>query len=140
MQFWLSLFAVIVVAALGWFLARHLAASRIERFLEKRRPTSRIVSSGEYVDGSRHCKVAMSLTGTDLFYENADLNASLDLRWVREIEYDTRLATGHAIEGGKVLRMRCFSQVFEFILPDAIVPRWHTMMPPKLSSQEVLPT
>ena len=129
MLFLLSVFAVGVVAFLGWTLYRHVGASRIDAFLEKRRSTSRIVSSGELVDGSRHVKVAMALTNTDLFYENADMSASLDLRWVREVEYDTRLATGHAIEGAKVLRLRCFSQVFEFVLPEDVVVKWHTMLP-----------
>jgi hypothetical protein len=140
MLFWISVFAVIVVAFLAWSLYRLHSASRIDAFLDKRRATSRIVSSGEFVEGSRHFKVAMALTGTDLFYENADINASLDLRWVREIEYDTCLATGHSVENGKVLRLRCFSQVFEFILPDAVIPKWHTMMPPKLASPGALAT
>jgi hypothetical protein len=59
------------------------------------------------------------------------MQASLDLQWVREIEYDTRLATGMAVEGGKVLRLRCFSQVFEFVLPNDVVARWHMMLPPR---------
>jgi hypothetical protein len=129
--FWLSVVATGVVAFLCWTLYRHLQSSRIDTITDKRRATSRIVSRGEFIDGSRHLTVALALTSTDLFYENADTEGSLDLRWVREVEYDTRLATGHAIEGGKVLRMRCFSQVFEFVLPDEVVPRWHLMLPPR---------
>ncbi|HEX2835363.1 MAG TPA: hypothetical protein VHW00_20280 [Thermoanaerobaculia bacterium] len=131
MLFWLSVVATGVIAVLGWTLYRHLGSSRIEAITNKRRATSRIVSRGEFVDGSRHLTVALALTSTDLFYENADLEGSLDLRWVREVEYDTRLATGHAVEGGQVLRMRCFSQVFEFVLADDVVSRWHLMLPPR---------
>ena len=128
---WLSIIGVGVVAVLCWTLFRHVGASRIEALTNKRRSTSRMVGFGEFVDGSRHLKVALALTNTDLFYENADMQASLDLRWVREIEYDTRLATGHAVEGGKVVRIRCFSQVFEFVIPDGDLVRWHMMLPPR---------
>lgn len=123
--------AVGVVAFLSWNLYQRFGVDRIDALTAKRRSTSRIVSSGEFVDGNRHMKVALALTNTDLFYENGDMEASLDLRWVSEIEYDTRLATGHTIPDGKVLRIRCFSQVFEFVLPNDVVVRWHMMLPPR---------
>ena len=86
-------------------------------------------SAAEFVEGNRHLQVALALTNSDLFYENADMEASLDLRWIREIEYDTRLATGPAVEGGQVLRIRCVSQLFEFVLPTAVAMRWQTALP-----------
>ena len=129
MLFWVSVVALGVIAALGWTLYRHVGASRIEAIANKRRATSRTVTHGEYVDGSRHVKVALALTSTDLFYENADMKAYLDLRWVQEVDYDTCLATGHEIVGGKVLRIRSTSQVFEFVLPNEVVPTWHLMLP-----------
>jgi hypothetical protein len=129
MLFWVSVVALGVIATLGWNLYRRLGASRIEAIANKRRATSRTVCSGEFVDGSRHVKVALALTATDLFYENADMKAYLDLRWVQEVDYDTCLATGHEVEDGKVLRIRCYSQVFEFILPTTVVPTWHLMLP-----------
>ena len=131
MQFWLSFAALGVIAVLGWILYRHIGASRLEAFAAKRRPTSRLVSGGEFVDGNRHMKVTLALTDTNLFYENADLEASLDLRWASEIEYDNRLATGHDVGEGKVLRIRCFSQLFEFVLPHDVTARWQTMLPPR---------
>ena len=128
----LSSFVIVAVLAfLGWNLYRRFGADRIEALNEERRATSRIVSSGDFVDGNRHLEVALALTATDFFYENADMKASLDLRWVREIEYDSSLATGHTVAGGKVLRLRTDSQVFEFILPNDVVPRWHLMLPPR---------
>ena len=131
MLVWLSIAAAVVVGFLLWNLRHRFAASRIAALLDKRRATSRIVSEGEFVDGNRHLKVALALTSSDLFYENSDMAASVDLRWVREIEYDTSLATGHEVLHGKVLRLRCFSQVFEFVLPDDVVTRWHMMLPPR---------
>ena len=130
MLFWVLIAAVGLIAVLGWTLYVHVGATRLEAFAARRRPTSRIVSNGEFVDGSRHMKVAMALTSTDLFYENADMEASIDLRWVSEVEYDTCLATGHDVGDGKVLRLRCFSQVFEFILPREAVSRWNVTLPP----------
>jgi hypothetical protein len=130
MLFWSSVVALSLIAVLSWQLYRRVGASRIEALAARRRPTSRIVSPGEFVDGNRHMKVTLALTDTDLFYENTDMEASLDLRWVREIEYDTCLATGQALGGGKVLRIRCFSQLFEFVLPSDVAPRWHMLLPP----------
>lgn len=129
MLIWSSVAAIGVVAFLGWNLYRRMGVSRLEALLARRRPTSRMVSGGEFVDGNRHLKVAMALTNSDLFYENSDMQASLDLRWVREIEYDTSLATGQEVPGGRVLRIRSFSQVFEFVVPDAELPRWHVALP-----------
>jgi hypothetical protein len=127
----LSVAALGVVAVLYWQLRKKLAISRIEALIDKRRPTSRMVSGGEFVDGNRHLKVALALTNSDLFYENLDMEASLDLRWVREIEYDTSLATGQSVDSGKVLRIRSFSQTFEFVLPTEFVQRWLVALPPR---------
>jgi hypothetical protein len=127
----LSIAGALVVAFLGWNLFRRFATDRIESFLNKRRSTARIVTAGEFVDGNRHVKVALALTSSHLYYENADMEASLDLQWAREIEYDSTLATGGTVAGGKVLRIRCFSQVFEFVVPDGVVAEWHMHLPPR---------
>jgi len=131
MLFWMSTGAAVVVLFLSWNLFHRFGADRIAAFSEKRRVTSRIVSRGEFFDGNRCIEVALALTGDTFYYENADMEASLDLQWIREIEYDTRLATGAAIADGKVLRLRCYSQTFEFLLPEDMVARWHLMLPPR---------
>ena len=94
MMMLLSLAAGIAVALLGWNLVRRFGADRIEALMEKRRGTSRFVSRAELVDGNRHLGVALAVTQSTLFYENAAMKASIDLQWIREIEYDTELATG----------------------------------------------
>jgi hypothetical protein len=127
----LSLTAVVVVAFLGWNLYRRYGADQIGEINENRRSSSRMVGRGEFVDGNRHLAVALAVTQSTFFYENRDMQASLDLQWVREIEYDTELATGSAVAGGKILRMRSDSQTFEFVLPNDTVPRWHLMLPPR---------
>jgi len=131
MMTYLSIAGFLAVAILGWTLYRRLGTDRIAKLNDKRRPTSRMVSPGEFVDGARHLPVALAVIQSMFYYENSDMQASLDLQWVREIEYDTQLATGLAVDGGKVLRLRCFSQVFEFVIANDVVARWHMMMPPR---------
>lgn len=138
MLVWLSIAAAGTVAFLCWNLYRRFAADRLEKFITDRRGTSRMVSAAEFADGNRHMQIALALTNSDLFYENADMQASLDLRFVRDVEYDVRLATGQPVTAGKVLRIRSFSQVFEFVIPDDLVTRWQTALPPRRRN-DVLP-
>lgn len=138
MMTWLTLVALIAVGFLAWSLVRHLGTDRLAAFNDKRRPTSRFVSRGEFVDGNRHLDVALAVTQTTFYYENRDMQASIDLQWVREIEYDTKLATGTTPATGKVLRLRSNSQTFEFVLPNEVVPRWHLMLPPRRQVEPVI--
>ena len=131
MMGWLTIAAVVVVLLLAWNLYRRFATDRIAAFNDRRRAQSKIVSRGEFIDGNRHLDVALALTQSTLFYENSDMEASIDLEWVREVEYDTELATGLAITEGKVLRLRSQSQTFEFVLPQEYVTRWHMLLPPR---------
>ena len=136
----LVLVAVVVVGFLGWILYRRFGADRIQALNDKRRAASRIVSRGEFVDGNRHLDVALAVTQSTFFYENADMQASLDLDWIREIEYDTELSTGTTPATGKVLRLRSRSQTFEFVLPNDVVPRWHMMLPPRRAMAPLIET
>jgi hypothetical protein len=129
----------VVAAFLGWNLYRRFKVDRIAQFNERRRNSSRMVGRGEFVDGSRHLEVALAVTQSTFFYENSDMEASLDLQWVREIEYDTELATGSAVAGGKVLRLRSDSQTFEFVVPNDTVARWHLMLPPRRVLADAVP-
>ena len=136
---WLSLLAVLVVAFLGWNLFRRFGADRVAALGEKRRPTSTIVSRGEFVDGSRHIEVSLALNRSTFFYENADLQGSLELHWITEVEYDTTLVTGAEVGGGRVLRLRCYSRTFEFVLPHEIATRWYMALPPRRRSGPDVP-
>ncbi|HUP62395.1 MAG TPA: hypothetical protein VNA69_18465 [Thermoanaerobaculia bacterium] len=131
MSAWLTILALVVVAFLGWNLYRRFGTDRIGAFNDRRRATSRLVGRGEFIDGNRHLDVALAVTQSTLFYENSDMQASIDLQWVREIEYDTELATGLAIARGKVLRLRSHSQTFEFVVPHDVVERWYLSLPPR---------
>jgi hypothetical protein len=131
--------AVLAVAAiLGFFIYRHFATGKLAGFNDKRRASSRMVGLGEFVDGNRHLQVALAVTQDTFFYENADMQASIDLQFVREIEYDNELATGTVPAAGKVLRLRSKSQSFEFIIPADLVAKWHLMLPPRRTSETAL--
>jgi hypothetical protein len=139
MPAWLTIVAVAALAFLSWNLYRRFGSDRIAALSEKRRATSRFVSRGEFVEANRRMDVALALTGSTFFYENAAMQGSLELQWVSEIEYDTHLSTGLAVAGGKVLRLRCYSQAFEFILPNDTVARWHMMLPPRRGAESGAP-
>lgn len=134
---WLVMGAAVVF--LGWNLYRRFGADRIVELNERRRGSSRMVGRGELVDGNRHLAVALAVSQSTFFYENADMQASLDLQWVREIEYDTQLATGGAVPGGKVLRLRSDSQMFEFVLPNETVAHWHVALPARRAVSAAIP-
>ena len=71
------LIAGAVVAVLMWNLSRRLASDRLRVFTDRRRPSSRLVSNGEFVDGNRHVPVALALTESSFYYENPDVEASI---------------------------------------------------------------
>lgn len=131
MMAWMSIAAGFAVAFLAWDLYRRFVADRIAELNDQRRATSRIVSRGELIHGGHHVQVALALTGTAFYYENSDMHASLDLHWVRDVEYDTALGGGTVVKGGRVLRLGCYGRTFEFIIPADVVVRWHTMLPPR---------
>jgi len=139
MMMWISLAAVVAAAFLAWNLFRRFGSDRLAVLNERRRLSSRMVGRGEYVDGNRHLEVALAVTHETFFYENSDMQASLDLQWIREIEYDNELAIGTVVKGGKVLRLRSHSQTFEFVLPNDSVARWHMMLPPRREGEPLMP-
>ena len=87
------------------------------------------MSKGELIDGNRTVPVALAVTRSAFLYENSDIQGSLDLSRVQEIEYDSGVATGARIKSGKVLRLRAHSQTFEFLLPADVAASWQTTLP-----------
>ena len=125
---WLFLgFAIAVSLTVA--LVKMFAVDRISHLMEARRAGSRIVSTGDFVSGRETIPVSLALTDSTFYYESADLAASLDVTWINEVEYDNELSTGRSIAAGKVMRLRCFSQMFEFIVRDESVPGWQAVMP-----------
>jgi hypothetical protein len=120
----LSIGGVVIVAVLGWNLRKRFAADAIRRFQDGRRASSRMVSSAELIDGGRHLPVSLALNHVALYYESSKLQTSLDLNWIQEVEYEN-----------DVLRLRCFSQVFEFILPAGAFGPWQAVLPARRTNE-----
>ena len=128
-MFLVALAAATVIAILLWHLYRRNTSQNLQKLNDDRRASSRIVSRGEFVDGNRCLEVALALTDKALYYESSEVQASLDIEWIEEVDYDTELATGRNVTGGQVLRLRCHRQVFEFILPNEVVLAWKNVLP-----------
>ena len=125
----LFLLAGVVAVILTINLYKQLAAERLAKFSELRRASSQQVSRGQIVDGRRHENVALALTQTSLIYENSHMHGSLDREWIQEVGYEDELATGERVGSGKVMRIRCFSKTFEFVLPWDVVREWQAVLP-----------
>ena len=126
---WLLVPAGFVLVLFAVHLVKHLRRHSLQHFNDLRRDTSRVVGQGELVDGSRHIAVAMALGRSALYYENSDMEASLDLAWIKEIEYENELVSGQAVTPGKVLRIRSFGRMVEFILPESAIAQWQSNLP-----------
>lgn len=128
--------ASITAIVLGWDLYRRIGPARIAALNDARRRTSLIVSPGEILDGLRRRAVALAVTDSTLFYESRGTKASLELEQVREIEYDTVSAAGVDIRDGRVLRLHSDGRTFEFVLPNDVVSRWYSILPPRRARGE----
>lgn len=132
----ITIVGLIVVAALVLYFLKVRQKDLISALMEKRRPTSVLVSRADYVEGVEHMPVALSLTSTALFYENPDLEASFDLDRIDEIEYSGELATGRAIaKGCCVLRLRSHGTAFEFVLEPTEAAKWRAALPARSYGQ-----
>lgn len=128
---WLGTFTIVglvVLAALIWVYLRLRSKDQLDELMAKRRSSARIVSRAEFLEGLEHMPVALSLADDALYYENHDLQATLELRHVEEIEYDDETATGRSVHG-KALRLRSHGHTFEFLLDMATASRWEELLP-----------
>jgi hypothetical protein len=121
--------ALPLVVVLGWLLLRRRREDGLAKINLNRRESSEVVGRATYVDGSRHIPVALALNHSVFLYENAFMHASLERQWIHEVEYEKELTTGQPIGDGTVMRLRCFSQAFEFILDRNSTDAWKTALP-----------
>ena len=129
---------IVVLAFLIWFFLRTRSADQLNEMMEKRKPTSRLVSRAEYVEGMNHVPVALSLSNDSMFYENNDLQASFELARIDDVEYDDELTTGRSVPtGSRALRLRSHGTTFEFIITNAEAPKWESVLPPRRAGQVV---
>lgn len=118
-----------VVVGLTWLLLRYVANDRIETLLTRRRRSARLATRGEMVDGKRHIPVALGLTEAAVYYDSPDVDGSIDLSAIDEVEYSDELTTGQSVDARHVLRLRCKSGSYEFLVDDASRRQWEFMLP-----------
>ena len=125
---------LVVLAALIWVFLRMRMKDHLDEMMAKRRGSCRIVSRADFLEGMEKIPVSLALDNDALHYENADLQATLELRHVDEVEYDDETATGHSVVG-KALRLRAHGHAFEFVLDQATARQWEQLLPPRRVDQ-----
>ena len=126
-----TILGVVVLAILIWVYFRLRSKDRVEEVLAKHRPTARACSRACLLEGMEQIPVALVLTAGTIYYETADLQASIELAMIEEVEYDDETATGHTV-AGKVLRLRARNHVFEFTLDLPTAKEWEAALPARL--------
>lgn len=126
----ITLVGAVAVVVLVVVYLKLRAKDSIDAALTKRRGSSKLVSRAEYVEGAEKIPVALALTDSTFYYENADLEASFDLDRLDEIEYDDDLATGANLHAGcRVLRLRSHGATFEFVMDKGEAAKWESALP-----------
>ena len=81
------------------------------------------------IDGRNNIPVALTLERQQIIYGNGDLNGSIEIGQIDEVEYDSDLVTG-GIAQGAVLRLRAHGRALEFVLDMTSAERWSLLLPP----------
>ncbi|HEY8133256.1 MAG TPA: hypothetical protein VII12_15360 [Thermoanaerobaculia bacterium] len=129
-----TIVGLVVLAALVWLYLRMRSKDLIDGMMAKRRPSARLVCRADFVEGLERIPVALALTADMISYENPDLDASLDLKHIEEVEYDDETATGQSVDG-RALRLRSHGHTFEFVLDPDTARQWESTLPPRRMSQ-----
>jgi hypothetical protein len=129
----ITVVGLVVLAGLVLLFVRTRERDLIAEIISKRKQSSKLATRGEYMEGMQRIPVALSVTETAVYYQNPDLDASLDLEQVEEVEYDRdELATGRAVPHGyNALRLRSHGHTFEFLLTLAEAQQWAAVLPPR---------
>jgi len=125
----LTVVGIVVAAALVVLLLRFRVQDKLQAIETKRRGEATVVTRAHFVEGLERMPVVISLVGGTFCYDNADLEACLELPHVEEIEYDDETATGHSVTPGKALRLRSHGHAFEFIVDHASSAKWESALP-----------
>jgi hypothetical protein len=119
---------VVVLAVLLWLYFRLRSNDRIDEIMARHRSSATVCSRANLVEGMEMIPVAVALKSDAIYYENTDIQASIDLPFIEEVEYDDETATGHTVPG-RVLRIRAHNHVFEFQMEMAAAKQWETGLP-----------
>jgi hypothetical protein len=123
-----TIIGVVVLAVLIWVYFRLRSKDHVEQVLANHRPSARVCGRACLLEGMEQIPVALILTADTIYYENRDLQASIELPLIEEVEYDDETATGHTVPG-RVLRLRAHNHVFEFTLDLPSAKQWEAALP-----------
>jgi len=126
----ITIAGVVVLAVLLWIYLRMRSKDRIDEIMGKHRGSASVCSRANLVEGMEMIPVALALKNDAIYYENTDIQASIELALIEEVEYDDETATGHTMPG-KVLRIRAHNHVFEFALDLPTARQWEAAFPPR---------
>ncbi len=125
----LAVVALVVVVALAWWYRRQRTDDALNGIMSRHRDTAKICSRAELVDGRNHIPVALTLEQSQIYYENSDMDAALDIDHIDEVEYASDLVTG-GIASGAVLRLRAHGRAIEFVMDMTAAEKWSRLLPP----------
>ena len=120
---------LVVLIALVILFLRMRMKDLVDENVKRRSAGARVCSRADLVEGIERIPVALTLTDDTIYYESPDLQASLELRRIDEVEYDDETATGHGVNG-KALRLRSHGHTFEFVLNSENARKWAMALPP----------
>ncbi len=120
----LMLVAVLAIGGLAWAFLKARSTEWFTAVSTRRKPTARITSMAQLVDGRNHIPVALTLEADDIYYERPDLEARLEIARMEEVQYDTEQGTGR-----NILRLRAHGQRIEFILEPSLARQWAVLLP-----------
>lgn len=122
------LLAAAVIIGLAWWYRRMRSDDTFAGIMLRHRANARISSRADLIDGANRVPVALTLEPQRIFYENADLQADLDISGIEEVEYGSDLMTGKT-SGGSVLRLRAHGRAIEFVLEGVAAREWERFLP-----------
>jgi hypothetical protein len=125
----LILAAIAALFALAIWLYRSLRRDRFAELMARSRPGATICSRAHLIDGGSHIPVALTLHPTQVHYASDDLDGSVDIDRIDEVEYASDMVSG-GIASGAVLRLRAHGRAIEFILDVTAAEEWSQHLPP----------
>jgi hypothetical protein len=123
----LAVLAALAIVTVAWLIHRRRDEALFATATA--RPGALLVSHAHLIDGRNHIPVALTLDNKQILYGNTDLDASIDIVQIDEVEYGSDLVTG-GIADGAVLRLRSHGRATEFLLDMASANRWSALLPP----------
>jgi hypothetical protein len=129
----LTVVGVVVLVVMIVVFLRVRSGDLVEEKVVALRPSSKLVTRADFIEGINRFEVALALQSDRVCYQNPDIDACVDLADIQEVEYDDETSTGHA-ESGRVLRLRSHSHAFEFVLDQAAAKQWEAALPSRLET------